>query len=60
LKRFKKDPVYLFHRAFTRQAETTFSFCKEIDIQQMVQKLETKYQAEHERIWQWLEVNDML
>jgi hypothetical protein len=32
----------------------------EPEFQQIVREVETKYQAEHERVRQWLEENDML
>ena len=32
----------------------------EPEFQQMVRDMEAKYQAEHERVRQWLEENDML
>jgi len=32
----------------------------EPEFQQIVRDVETKYQAEHERVRQWLEENDML
>ena len=32
----------------------------ESEFQQIVSEIEAKYQAEHERVRQWLEENDML
>ena len=43
----KKDPLFN-------------SIRDEPEFQQIVKDIEAKYQAEHERVRQWLEENDML
>ena len=44
---FKNDPLF-------------DSIRDEPEFQQIVRDMEAKYQAEHERVRQWLEENDML
>jgi len=61
LRIYNQTPVVSLWMMKIMQKDPLFdSLRDEPEFQQILQDVETKYQAEHERVRQWLEENDML
>jgi TolB-like protein/Tfp pilus assembly protein PilF len=56
----QRETFNLFHVTIIKNEFLFDSIREEPEFQQILKEIETKYQAEHERVRQWLEENEML